>query len=61
MAGDRGLSRRLDELAEVAPTVSSAALGAREGRLDDAAVAVVGGALERLEATLRARALYAAQ
>jgi hypothetical protein len=54
------LAKRVAELAECAPAVYAAAAAAREGRLDDAAVETVTAALARLEAALRARAIYAA-
>ena len=60
--------RELGDLADAprrahghAAPVRAAAAAAREGRLDDAQVEAVGAALARLEAALRARAIYAAQ
>ena len=50
-----GMAARLDELATLAPGVRAAAEAARAGTLDDSAAATVTGALERLEAALRAR------
>jgi hypothetical protein len=50
-----GMAARLDELATLAPGVRAAAAAARAGTLDDGAAAAVTGALERLEAALRAR------
>ena len=55
------LATRLEELMEHAAPVRAAAAAAREGRLDDAQVEAVGAALARLEAAIRARAIYAAQ
>jgi hypothetical protein len=55
------LAARLDELAGYREAVGAAASAAREGRLDAAAVEDVGTALARLEAALRARAIYAAE
>jgi CBS domain-containing protein len=52
------LEQRLAELAGYAPPVAAAAAAAREGRLDPAGVETVGAALARLEAALRARAVY---
>jgi hypothetical protein len=54
------LSVRLDELRELAPGVSSAAAAARSGTLEPAGVEVISSALSRLEAALRARAIYGA-
>jgi hypothetical protein len=53
------LARRLDELAGYSEGVAAAAAAAREGRLDGAHVEHVSAALARLEAALRARAVYA--
>src|SRR4051794_26337132 len=55
------IAERLDELRGYLAPVRAAALAAREGRLEPAGVEVVSTALARLEATLRARALYAAE
>jgi uncharacterized protein (DUF2237 family) len=55
------LSERLQELRGYAEPVAAAALAAREGRLEAPGVEVVTAALERLEAAIRARALYAAE
>jgi hypothetical protein len=55
------VSARVAELADYRDAVSSAAAAAREGRLDAAAVESVSAALARLEAALRARAIYAAE
>jgi hypothetical protein len=55
------LASRLDELHEYSERVASAASAARSGTLDAAGVEVVSAALARLEAALRARALYAAE
>jgi len=55
------LADRLSELRECLEPVRGAALAAREGRLEPAGVEVVTAALSRLEAALRARALYAAE
>ena len=46
---------RLDELAGLADEVAGVAEAARAGGLDEASLAVVGRALGRLEAALRAR------
>jgi hypothetical protein len=58
-SGDIG--ERLDELRTYLDPVRAAAFAAREGRLEPAGVELVGTALSRLEAALRARALYAAE
>lgn len=50
-----GMPARLEELAALAPEVGGVAAAARAGGLDDAGRAVVGRALGRLEAALRAR------
>jgi hypothetical protein len=55
------LADRLEELHGHLDAVRAAALAAREGRLEPAGVEVVSAALSRLEAALRARALYAAE
>ena len=55
------LADRLTELRDHLDPVRAAALAAREGRLEPAGVEVVTAALARLEAALRARALYAAE
>jgi hypothetical protein len=55
------LSVRLNELRQLAPGVSSAADAARAGTLEPAGVDVITAALARLEAALRARAIYGAQ
>jgi hypothetical protein len=55
------LVERLQELRGYVDPVAAAALAAREGRLEPAGVEVVTVALARLEAAIRARALYAAQ
>jgi hypothetical protein len=55
------LTKRLSELEGFSKSVGAAAAAAREGRLDDALVETVTVALERLEAALRARAIYAAE
>lgn len=52
---------RLDELHRHAGPVAEAAAAAREGRLEDGQIEAVRVALGRLEAALRARALYAAE
>jgi hypothetical protein len=55
------LVERLEELRGYVAPVAAAALAAREGRLEPAGVEVVTAALARLEAAIRARALYAAE
>lgn len=55
------LAERLEELHGHADAVAAAAFAAREGRLEGAHVEAVSAALARLEAALRARALYAAE
>ncbi|WP_028064742.1 hypothetical protein [Solirubrobacter soli] len=55
------LAERIDELRTYLDPVRAAALAAREGRLEADGVEVVSTALARLEAALRARALYAAE
>ena len=50
-----GMPARLDELAGLAAEVAAVAAAARAGGLDEPARAVVGRALGRLEAALRAR------
>jgi hypothetical protein len=55
------LATRLEELRRLLPDVSAAAAAAREGRLEPDQVEVVSAALARLEAALRARALFAAE
>ena len=55
------VAERADELAGYTAPVAEAALAAREGRLEPPGVEVVTTALSRLEAALRARAIYAAQ
>jgi hypothetical protein len=57
--GDVG--ERVDELTGYTEPVAAAALAAREGRLEPADVETVTAALSRLEAALRARAIYAAE
>ncbi len=54
------LAERLEELRTHVPAVADAASAAREGRLEPPQVEAVSAALTRLEAALRARALYAA-
>ena len=55
------LETRLGELRGYGESVAAAALAAREGRLEPVHVESVSVALARLEAALRARALYAAE
>ena len=55
------LAERLEELRGYVDPVADAALAAREGRLEPAGVETVTAALARLEAAIRARALYAAE
>jgi hypothetical protein len=55
------LSSRLGELRDYSPAVASAADAARAGTLDSAALETVSAALSRLEAALRARAVFAAE
>jgi hypothetical protein len=55
------LAARLDELSTYRPTVGDAASAARAGTLAPSDLEVVSAALARLEAALRARALYAAE
>ncbi len=55
------LSARLGELRGYTPRVSAAAAAAREGRLEPEHVESISVALARLEAALRARAVYAAE
>jgi hypothetical protein len=55
------LAARLDALRALQAGVSSAADAARSGTMDAAAVEVVSAAQERLEAALRARAIYGAE
>jgi hypothetical protein len=55
------LSERLEELRGHLDPVRAAAQAAREGRLEPAGVDVIAAALARLEAALRARAIYAAE
>ena len=55
------VAERLEELRGYAGSVAEAALAAREGRLQPGHVEAVSVALARLEAALRARALYAAE
>jgi hypothetical protein len=57
--GDIGA--RVDELAGYSEPVAAAALAAREGHLEPTDVEVVTAALSRLEAAIRARAIYAAE
>jgi hypothetical protein len=57
--GDVG--ERLSELRDYAEPVAAAAAAARGGRLEPTGVEAVTAALARLEAALRARALYAAE
>jgi hypothetical protein len=59
--GTGDLADRLQELRGYVDPVRAAALAAREGRLEPPGVEVVTSALSRLEAALRARALYAAE
>jgi hypothetical protein len=54
------LSARLDELREHLPRVAAAAAAARAGTMEPDAVEVVATVLGRLEAALRARAIYGA-
>jgi len=54
------LSSRLEELRALAPAVSSAAAAARSGTLEAPGLEVISTALSRLEAALRARAIYGA-
>lgn len=64
LAGWRGqgdISQRLLELEAQLEVVRATAAAAREGRLDDAAVDTLSTTLDRLEAVLRARAIYAAE
>jgi hypothetical protein len=58
-AGD--LPQRLDELASYSASVTEAASAARAGTLEPVHVEAVSAALARLEAALRARAIYAAE
>jgi hypothetical protein len=55
------VAARLEELRDHREPVGAAARAAREGRLEAAGVEAVTAALSRLEAALRARALYAAE
>jgi hypothetical protein len=55
------ISERLEELRNYLVPVRAAAQAAREGRLEPAGVETVTSALARLEAALRARAIYAAE
>ena len=55
------LSARVAELVELRAGVVAAATAAREGRLDGPGVEAISTALERLEAALRARAIYVAE
>ena len=55
------LAERLGELRGYRESVAAAASAAREGRLEPEHVEAVGVALARLEAALRARAVYAAE
>jgi hypothetical protein len=55
------LAARVSELHGYAAGVASAAAAARAGTLDSAGVEAVSAALSRLEAALRARAMYAAE
>jgi hypothetical protein len=57
--GDVGA--RIDELAGYSEPIAAAALAAREGRLEPTDVETITVALSRLEAALRARAIYAAE
>jgi hypothetical protein len=54
------LAARVNELTDYTPAVSSAASAARAGTLSSADLEAISAALTRLEAALRARALYAA-
>jgi hypothetical protein len=55
------ISERLQELRDYLDPVRAAAQAAREGRLEPAGIETVTAALARLEAALRARAIYAAE
>jgi hypothetical protein len=55
------LEARVGELRGYVPSIAAAAAAAREGRLEPEHVESVSVALARLEAALRARALYAAE
>jgi len=55
------ITQRLAELETHADPVRSAATAAREGTLDATATDAIAAALERLEAALRARAIYTAE
>jgi hypothetical protein len=55
------LAARLGELRGYGESVREAALAAREGRMEPADLEAVSVALARLEAALRARAIYAAE
>lgn len=55
------ITQRLAELEGLAEGVRAVAAAAREGTLDAAGVDTVSTALERLEAALRARAIYTAE
>ncbi|MDA0182610.1 hypothetical protein OJ997_20030 [Solirubrobacter phytolaccae] len=55
------MSQRLVELDGLRETVAQAAASAREGTLEATALEGLSDALERLEAALRARAIYAAE
>ncbi len=57
----RDIAERLAELETYLVAVVPAATAARQGTLDAAALVTVSEALERLEAALRARAIYSAE
>ena len=59
--GQRDIAERLAELETYRIAVVPAATAARQGTLDAAALVTVSEALERLEAALRARAIYSAE
>ena len=57
----RDMAERLAELETNLAAVGPAAVAAREGRFDATALDTLSAALERLEAALRARAIYSAE
>ena len=59
--GQRDIAQRLAELETYLVAVAPAATAARQGTLDAAGLDTVSAALERLEAALRARAIYSAE
>ena len=59
--GQRDIAERLAELETYRIAITPAATAARQGTLDAAALVTVSAALERLEAALRARAIYSAE